>query len=48
MITFDFNKFNLKDKNGIMLDIGCGEGRDVFGTMKNDKEQCCIGLDVDE
>ena len=48
MLTFDFNQFNLKDKNGIMLDIGCGEGRHVFGTMQNYKDFFCIGLDMDE
>ena len=47
MLTFDFNQFNLKDKNGIMLDIGCGEGRHVFGTMQNYKDFFCIGLDMD-
>ncbi len=48
MLTFDFNQFNLKNKSGIMLDIGCGEGRHVFGTMQNYKDFFCIGLDMDE
>ena len=47
MLTFNFNKYNLY-KEGLMLDVGCGEGRHVFGVMQNYPKIRCVGLDMDE
>ena len=47
MLTFNFNKYNLY-KEGLMLDVGCGEGRHVFGVMQNYPQIRCVGLDMDE
>ena len=33
MLTFNFKKYNL-NHNGSMLDVGCGEGRHIFGIMQ--------------
>ena len=33
MLTFDFNRININPE-GIMLDLGCGEGRHIFGVME--------------
>ena len=48
MLTFNFKHIDLPQNKGLMLDIGCGEGRHVFGTMQNFKNTFCIGLDMDE
>ena len=48
MLTFNFNKITLPKGNSTMLDIGCGEGRHVFGVMQNFKDTLCIGLDMDD
>jgi len=48
MLTFNFNKITLPKSNSTMLDIGCGEGRHVFGVMQNFKDTLCIGLDMDD
>ena len=34
MLTFNLNKYELNN-NGIMLDVGCGEGRHIFGIMQD-------------
>ena len=47
MLTFNFNKFDLK-QDGLMLDVGCGEGRHIFGVMQNYPDIKCIGLDMDK
>ena len=47
MLTFNFNKFGLK-QDGLMLDVGCGEGRHIFGVMQNYPDIKCIGLDMDK
>ena len=47
MLTFNFNKFDL-DQDGLMLDVGCGEGRHIFGVMQNYPDIKCIGLDMDK
>ena len=44
MLTFNFNKININPK-GIMLDLGCGEGRHIFGAMEQFPDLKCIGLD---
>ena len=33
MLTFNFKKYEL-NKEGSMLDVGCGEGRHIFGVMQ--------------
>jgi ubiquinone/menaquinone biosynthesis C-methylase UbiE len=46
MLTFNLNKYELND-NGIMLDVGCGEGRHIFGIMQDYPQMKCVGLDMD-
>lgn len=45
MLTFNFKKLTLKNPNGLMLDLGCGEGRHIFGAMEEFPDLQCIGLD---
>ena len=45
MLTFNFNKVKLDNENGIMLDLGCGEGRHIFGAMQKFPNLQCVGLD---
>ena len=47
MLTFNFKKYNL-NHNGSMLDVGCGEGRHIFGVMQEYPMMKCVGLDMDE
>lgn len=47
MLTFNFKKYNL-NHNGSMLDVGCGEGRHIFGVMQEYPMMKCIGLDMDD
>ena len=44
MLTFDFNRININPE-GTMLDLGCGEGRHIFGVMEKFPHLKCIGLD---
>ena len=44
MLTFDFNRININPE-GTMLDLGCGEGRHIFGLMEKFPDLKCIGLD---
>lgn len=44
MLTFDFNRININPE-GTMLDLGCGEGRHIFGVMEKFPDLKCIGLD---
>ena len=46
MLTFNFKKYNLKN-DGTMLDVGCGEGRHIFGVMQDYPMMKCFGLDMD-
>ena len=46
MLTFNLTKYELNE-SGIMLDVGCGEGRHIFGIMQEHPEMKCIGLDMD-
>ena len=47
MLTFNFKKYNL-NHNGSMLDVGCGEGRHIFGVMQEYPMMKCVGLDMDD
>ena len=47
MLTFNLDKYSL-NTNGIMLDVGCGEGRHIFGMMQQNPLMQCIGLDMDK
>ena len=47
MLTFNLNKYKL-NSDGIMLDVGCGEGRHIFGIMQQNPQMKCIGLDMDK
>lgn len=46
MLTFNFKKHEINQK-GVMLDVGCGEGRHIFGIMQDYPLMKCIGLDMD-
>ena len=45
MLTFNFSKHKIEDTNGLMLDVGCGEGRHIFGVMESYPQMKCIGID---
>ena len=45
MLTFNFNAIVLDNPSGVMLDLGCGEGRHIFGAMEKFPNLQCIGLD---
>jgi len=45
MLTFNFSKIKLDNPDGIMLDLGCGEGRHIFGAMELFPNMQCVGLD---
>ena len=47
MLTFNLKKYKLKD-DGLMLDVGCGEGRHIFGVMQDYPMMKCIGIDMDK
>ena len=47
MLTFNFKKYTL-NLNGSMLDVGCGEGRHIFGVMQEYPMMKCVGLDMDD
>ena len=46
MLTFNFNKLNFPPESKI-LDVGCGEGRHIFGTLHAFQYVYCIGYDQD-
>lgn len=46
MLTFNLNRINLS-ANSKVLDLGCGEGRHIFGALDEYKDIYCIGLDQD-
>ena len=45
MLTFNFSKIKLDKVDGIMLDLGCGEGRHIFASMEAFPNMQCVGLD---
>ena len=45
MLTFNFNKIDMP-LGGKILDLGCGEGRHIFGIMDKYPNSYCIGLDL--
>ena len=45
MLTFNFNAIALDNPSGVMLDLGCGEGRHIFGAMEKFPNLQCIWLD---
>ena len=47
MLTFNFKKYSLGHSIN-MLDVGCGEGRHIFGVMQEYPNIKCIGLDMDD
>jgi len=46
MLTFNFNKIHLPP-NARILDVGCGEGRHIFGSLHTYTDVYCIGIDQD-
>ena len=46
MLTFDFKKINLPP-GAKVLDVGCGEGRHIFGILNEFKNVNCYGIDQD-
>ena len=44
MLTFDFKKINLPPGSKV-LDVGCGEGRHIFGILNEFENVYCYGLD---
>lgn len=47
MLTFNFKKYSLEHSIN-MLDVGCGEGRHIFGVMQEYPNIKCTGLDMDD
>ena len=46
MLTFNFKKINLPPGSKV-LDVGCGEGRHIFGILNEFEDVYCYGLDQD-
>ena len=46
MLTFSLDKIALKPHSKV-LDVGCGEGRHIFGSLHEYVDVHCIGLDQD-
>ena len=46
MLTFSLDKIALKP-NSKVLDVGCGEGRHIFGSLHEFSDIHCVGLDQD-
>jgi ubiquinone/menaquinone biosynthesis C-methylase UbiE len=46
MLTFSLNKIALKPHSKV-LDVGCGEGRHIFGSLHEYSDVHCVGLDQD-
>ena len=46
MLTFSLDKLALKP-NSKVLDVGCGEGRHIFGSLYEFSDIHCVGLDQD-
>jgi len=48
MLTFDLHRINLSSEAPNILDLGCGEGRHIFGCMTVFKNANIIGIDMHE
>ena len=46
MLTFSLHKIALKPHSKV-LDVGCGEGRHIFGSLHEYSKVHCVGLDQD-
>ena len=46
MLTFNLKRIHLPPKSKV-LDVGCGEGRHIFGSLYEFTDVYCIGLDQD-
>jgi len=46
MLTFSLNKLSLQPDSKV-LDVGCGEGRHIFGSLHEFSDVHCVGLDQD-
>ena len=46
MLTFNLKSIHLPAKSRV-LDVGCGEGRHIFGSLQEFTDVYCIGLDHD-
>ena len=46
MLTFDLKKINLPPGSKV-LDVGCGEGRHIFGILNEFEDVYCYGIDQD-
>ena len=46
MLTFSLDKIALKP-NSKVLDVGCGEGRHIFGSLHEFSDIHCVGLEQD-
>ena len=44
MLTFNFKNINLSSGAKI-LDVGCGEGRHIFGSLQAFEKAYCVGYD---
>ena len=48
MLTFDLHRINLNSEAPNILDLGCGEGRHIFGCMTAFNNANIIGIDMHE
>ena len=46
MLTFTLHKIALQPQSKV-LDVGCGEGRHIFGSLHEYEDVHCVGLDKD-
>ena len=46
MLTFSLHEIALEPHSKV-LDVGCGEGRHIFGSLHEFTDVHCVGLDQD-